>query len=77
MKEGGIENLEGYGEALSKESLEKKPKQHYFFTNNDISDRPVVFECYSDSDEEAEKAYIEKMGKERDKNYIGISIVIK
>jgi hypothetical protein len=72
-----FESMESYGEsALSKESIEGVPRQHYLFTNNDISDHPVVFECYAESDDDAEKQYKNKMGKSRENTYIGMSIVI-
>lgn len=59
------------------EGIEKEPRRHYLFTNNDISDHPVIFDCYAETDEEAEAEYKQKMGKDRDGGYIGISVVLE
>jgi hypothetical protein len=72
----GLEDL-NLNKPESNESVEKLKKQHYLFTNNDISDHPVVFDCFAESDSDAEKQYQQRMGKGRENTYIGMSIVIQ
>ena len=66
--------------------VEKEPtKRHYLFTNNDLPGHPTIFECYVEvgtknseqMDAEAEAAYRDKIGVERNSGYIGISIVLE
>lgn len=77
MNEGSF-NIEGFGDdAVQKESMEN-PLWHYTYTNNDISDRPKIFECDADNIEEADRQYAEKMGINPDRqNHIGCSFVKK
>ncbi len=51
-------------------------KYHYFFTNNDISDRPVIFECDADNPEQAFGLFKKNYGKQPyDEDHIGLSVV--
>lgn len=40
----------------------ERPKWHYVYTNNEISDHPVVFECEAYDMAEADSEYEKKIG---------------
>ena len=76
-----LDNLNPFDEGVEKEPT----KRHYLFTNNDLPGHPTIFECYVEvgtknseqMDAEAEAAYRDKIGVERNSGYIGISIVLE
>lgn len=54
----------------------EKPKWHYVYSNNEISGRPVVFQCDAEDISEADRKFEEKIGKAPDKlNHIGCSAI--
>jgi hypothetical protein len=56
-------------------SIERQ-KYHFVYTNIDISDHPVIFECDAFDMKEADKLYEEKVGKRPDKGgSIALSII--
>jgi len=62
-------------EGLNFESMET-PKWHYFYSNNEMSGHPVVFECEAFDILEADKLFEERIGKAPDKeNHISCSMV--